>query len=294
MTELTASTMRRPAGVSTPLRIAVAGLAVVLLGGCVTYVGAQQPTTRISHPLDPLIADEYAQAIQLLRAAGHVNETSRFPTIELRDPDKASVRSWRPGDAFGRAVFVIVKQGARTYEGVVDLSNASVVSWTEIPGVQPSVLTEEFIAVGEILAGHDEFVAALAARGYSMDGLLCAPWTLGNHDIPAHRGRRLLKSACFVIGDASPFNRPIEGLWAVVDLNAREVVEMFDEGVIPVSDAPAGIDAASVRSNRAQLRPVVLHQPNGSNIVVRGHLVEWDNWTLHYRMESGPASWCPR
>ena len=279
------STMRRPTNVSAPLRIAFALVTVALLGGYVTYVSAQQPLTPIPHPLDPLIADEYAQAIQLLRAAGHVNDASRFPTIELHDPDKASVRAWRRGDAFGRAAFVIVKQGARTYEGVVDLSNASIVSWTEMPGVQPSVLTEEFIAVGEILAGHDAFVAALAARGYSMDGLLCAPWTLGNHDIPAHRGRRLLKSACFVIGDASPFNRPIEGLWAVVDMNTREVVEIFDEDVIPVSDAPAAIDAASVRSNRARLLPVVLHQPNGSNITVRGHVVEWDNWTLHYRME---------
>ena len=31
--------------------------------------------------------------------------------------------------------------------------------------------------------------------------------------------------------------------------------------------------------------PVVLHQPNGTNFTIRGHLVEWDNWTFHYRME---------
>ncbi|HIF03949.1 MAG TPA: hypothetical protein EYQ80_00580, partial [Candidatus Poseidoniales archaeon] len=97
----------------------------------------------------------------------------------------------------------------------VDLSAASVLSWTEIPGVQPSLLLEEILGVSEILAENDEFVAALADRGFSIDEVLCAPLTLGNYNIPEHEGRRLIKSPCFVLGDdVSPFNRPIEGLGA--------------------------------------------------------------------------------
>ena len=88
-----------------------------------------------------------------------------------------------------------------------------------------------------------------------------------------------------MIGDVNMFNRPVEGLSAVVDLNAREVVEILDDGVIPVSEAPGAIDEASIESDRAPLNPVVLQQPNGSNVSVRGHVVEWDNWTLHYRLE---------
>jgi primary-amine oxidase len=258
---------------------------LTLLAGSVTPSSAQQANTALRHPLDPLNADEYAQAVHLLRAAGHVNDATLFANIELRDPEKARVLSWRPGESIGRAAFAIVKQGAQTFEALIDLSNAAVTSWKQIEGVQPNVLIEEIVAVGEILAANDAFGAALRTRGYSIEQLLCAPFTLGNYDIPAHRGRRLVKSSCFVIGDVSPFNRPIEGLWAVIDLNAREVVEMFDEAVIPVSTAPAAIDGPSIASNRAQLVPVILHQPNGSNFAVRGHVVEWDNWTLHYRME---------
>ncbi|MGH7500384.1 MAG: tyramine oxidase [Longimicrobiales bacterium] len=277
--------MRRPTHARAFLGVGVAGLAMALLGGSVTQASAQQPDSPVRHPLDPLTADEYVQAVQLLRAAGHVNDATRFASIELRDPDKASVLAWRPGGEFGRAAFAIVKQGAQTFEAVIDLSNASVASWREIAGVQPGLLVEEMVSVVEILAANDAFVAALTARGFSIDQLFCAPFTSGNYDIPAHRGRRLIKTSCFVVGDVSPFNRPIEGLWAVVDINTREVAEMVDEAVIPVSGAPAAIDGASIASQRAQLEPVLLHQPNGSNFTIRGHVLEWDNWTLHYRME---------
>ena len=264
--------------------VALPALALAFLSGCEAQnmMVANMP---IPHPLDPLTVDEYTQAIALLRAAGHLNDASRFSSLDLRDPAKASVLAWRPGEDFDRAAFAIVKQGSQTFEAVIDLSNESVVSWTEIEGVQPSLLMAEVLDVGEILAGNEEHAAALAARGFSPGEVLCAPMTLGNYDIPAHRGRRLLKTPCFALGDVSLFNRPIEGLWAVVDLNAREVVEIVDEAVIPVSDAAAATDEGSINSDREALRPVVLDQPGGANFIVRGHVIEWDNWTLHYRME---------
>ena len=260
-------------------------LAVAVLTGCEALANDQQGNAAIPHPLDPLTADEYVQTVELLRAAGHVDDASRFSSLDLHDPPKTGVLAWRPGDDVTRASFAVVKQGPRTFEALVDLSNASVDSWTEIEGVQSSLLLEEFVGVGEILAENEEFVAALAVRGYSMDGVMCAPMSVGNYDIPEHEGRRLLKTPCFVAGDVSPFNRPIEGLWAVVDLNTRAVLEIHDEAVIPVSDAPAALDEASISSDRAALKPVVLHQPNGSNFTIRGHVIEWDNWTVHYRIE---------
>ena len=260
-------------------------LAVTVVTGCGARARTSQADGPMPHPLDPLTADEYVQAVEILRAAGHVDDEARFPSLELHDPAKASVLAWNPGDDVERAAFAVVKQGSQTFEAIVDLLNASVVSWTEIDGVQPSLLLEEILDVAAILGENDQFVAALAARGFSIDEVMCVPHTLGNYDIPEHRGRRLIKSPCLVAGDGNMFNRPIEGLSAVVDLNAREVVSILDEGVIPISDAPAAIDEPSIVSDRAALRPVVLERPNGSNFTVRGHVVEWDNWTLHYRLE---------
>lgn len=269
---------------TNPGWLVVLFLAVAVLTGCETQVSESRPET-IAHPLDPLSSDEYAQTASLLRAAGHVGDGSRFTNLELHGPDKATVLAWHAGETIPRSAFAIVKQGPRTYEAVVDLTGRSVTAWTEIEGVQPSLLVEELMGVGEILAANEEFVAALAARGFTMDEVSCEPLTLGNFDIPDHQGRRLLNSPCMALSDVSLFHRPIEGLWAVVDLNSREVVEIVDEAVIPVSDAPAALDEASIVSNRAHLKPVVLNQSDGVNFEIRGHVVEWDNWSLHYRME---------
>lgn len=271
-------------------RLMAAVLAMTILAGCGPQSSAEQASPgqvipKISHPLDPLTEEEYIQTVALLRAAGHVNDSSRFASLDLLDPEKTIVQAWQPGDAFGRVAFAVVKQGLQTFEATVDLSNASVKSWTEIEGVQPSLLLEEIMAVQEILADNDEFVAALTARGFSIDDVMCAPLTLGNYNIPEHRGRRLIKSPCFLTGDVSFFTRPIEGLGAVVDLNTREVIKIIDQGAIPVSEAPATTDEASLKSDRAPLKPVVLHQPNGSNFTIRGNVLEWDNWKLHYRLE---------
>ena len=115
------------------------GVALLLLAGCEAQVKKPVAAT-IAHPLDPLSLDEYAQTVELLRAAGHLDEASRFISLELHDPAKATVLAWRPGEAVSRAAFAVIKQGPRTYEAVVDLTHRSVTSWTEIEGVQPSLL----------------------------------------------------------------------------------------------------------------------------------------------------------
>jgi primary-amine oxidase len=136
--------MRRP--IRSRVRKVFAAAALAALIGC-SAPGGPPAADPVPHPLDPLTAEEYARAVELLRTAGHVDDASRFSNLDLRDPDKASVLAWRPGDSFGRAAFAVVKQGPRTFEAVVDLSNAAVESWTEIPGVQPSLLLEEFVGV---------------------------------------------------------------------------------------------------------------------------------------------------
>ena len=260
-------------------------LVLAVLAGGEPQANTRQRAASVPHPLDPLSANEYAQTLQILRAAGHVNKDSRFSSLDVVDPPKSSVLAWRPGQSFSRSAFAVIRHGPQTFEAVVDLTDASVTSWTEIEGIQPSLLLEEFLGVGETLARSQDFVAALATRGFTLDEVFCAPMSLGNYGIPEHEGRRLIKSPCFALADVSPFNRPIEGLWAIVDLDTRNVVDIVDEAVIPVSDAPAALDGPSIASDRPPLKPVMLHQPNGTNVTLRGHVVEWDNWTFHYRME---------
>ena len=113
--------MRRQIYLEAAIRLVAAVLAMTILAGCspqssAEQAGPEQVIPAISHPLDPLTKDEYIQTVALLRAAGHVNDSSRFSSLELLDPEKTIVQAWQPGDDFGRAAFAVVKQGLQTFE----------------------------------------------------------------------------------------------------------------------------------------------------------------------------------
>ncbi len=263
-------------------RLPVLSILIFVLMGC-QAIDSSEPVLLIQHPLDPLTAAEYTQATSILNNAGYTNAASRFATLEIHDPSKQSVRQWQAGDDVNRAAFAIIKQGLQTFEAVVDLSNSSVLSWQEIEGVQASLLIEDYLSAFQILAEDEGHIAALAARGLSPEQVACSPMTVGNYNNPLYAGRRVIKTPCYALqGEGSRFTRPIEGLWAVVDVNSREVIELVDDGIIPLAENSA---ATLVRTNRQALNETVLYQPDGANFTVNGHLVKWDNWTLHYRLE---------
>lgn len=78
--------------------------------------------TAVLHPLDPLSQSEINTSVAVLKAAGHVDDKTRFVFLTLREPNKPAVLKWRPGTPVTREAFVIIKQGAQTDEAVVDLS----------------------------------------------------------------------------------------------------------------------------------------------------------------------------
>jgi primary-amine oxidase len=242
----------------------------------------------VTHPLDPLTADEYHATLQVLRAANKIDDATRFPLISLHEPDKRRVLAWKPGEPIQRAAFVMVKQGAQTFEAVVDLTGRKLESWREMPGVQPSLLFEEGVGVQEIALRDPAFLAALAARGISdTSQLLCVPLTIGYFNIPEEAGQRLMKVPCYSTEDSATnlFARPIEGLFALVDLNARKVLKVVDTGTRPLPQRSYEFSEDAVGKLRDPMKPVQIAQPQGSNIVVNGHAITWDTWSFHQRLD---------
>lgn len=239
------------------------------------------------HPLDPLTAAEYQAAVAALRRANHVDEHSRYPMITLQEPPKAEVWSWQPGQPVRRAAFLVVKQGAQTFEAVVDLSDDRVVSWREVKGVQPGLLLEEWTAAQEIVLAHPDWQAAVRQRGITnLDGIVCVPLTVGYYGLAEEEGRRLFKVPCFDgRGTKNFWARPIEGLTAVVDINRRAVIKLIDTGVVPIPQAPADLDPAAVGALRPAPTPLVTSQPQGPGFTLQGHEVSWQGWRFHVRLD---------
>ena len=102
----------------------------------------RRPRSRAAASARSADAPEIDAAAKLIRAAPQFPADGQFATIVLKEPPKANVLAFTPGATFARQAFAIVldRRGNRTYEAVVDLNASSVLSWTEVKGVQPPVL----------------------------------------------------------------------------------------------------------------------------------------------------------
>jgi primary-amine oxidase len=244
------------------------------------------------HPLDALTAAEYGTVVETLEAAGRLPEGARFPIIELVEPPKQAVLDWQAGEPIPRTARAVVKRGRDSWEAVIDLQDGELVSYAPTEG-ESMVLFEEFIGAMELALGHPDMVAGLEKRGLSPDEVFCLPLTAGDFGTPEEEGKRLMKVPCYVNPTASNFYaKPIEGLFATVDLNEKEVVSVTDQAVLPLPEDPWGYTDAEIDARyglRPEAEPVELVQPEGSNVTLEGNRVEWDMWRFHLRTDKRPG-----
>ncbi len=131
----------------TRLKLSCLGvIRVSLLMYCLglTLIPAAQAAPT-GHPLDALSKDEILATVDVLRAGGRINESTRFSLIELKEPSKDEVAAFRIDAPLRREAFVVAYERAsnRTFEAVVDIKAKALVSWKEVPGVQPSLLEDD-------------------------------------------------------------------------------------------------------------------------------------------------------
>src|ERR1041385_2610032 len=219
-------------------RIMLVIVVLALVGILLTVLDRQHLASAAnSHPMDPLTAEEIAAVTRTLAKENLVGATDLYSLITLQEPPKEEVLKWKPGDLVSRLAFAIVKKGSETFEATVDAIGGKVLSWKEVEGVQTGLLpTVEWNLVQTIVRGNQEWQAAARKRGIeNFREVICVPNTVGYFGIAEEEGHRLVKAVCYsTAGSNNYWSRPIEGLIAVVDLNARELVKLIDTGVVPV------------------------------------------------------------
>jgi len=251
------------------------------------------------HPLDPLSQSEFNEMVAILRQEGKLNDRSRFPIVTLQEPAKEVVRSFKVGDPIQRNAFAVVLDRGenKMYEAVIDLTSHKLDRWTPKPGEYPGVLIEEFEDPPSYVRADPAWQAAIAKRGITnFEDVQIDTWGAGLlSPVDRQTGKRLIRCLAFYRPKnvRNPFYRPIEGVVALVDPNARKVVRIEDTGVIaPVNKGMEGeLDAENIAQTtpdglRPALKPIVYSQPEGSSVVSNGNEVSWDNWTFHYTMHT--------
>ena len=253
---------------------------------------ALAPTLAIAHPLDGLTGAEMLRVTQILRAAGEANDETRYPLIELIEPPKADVLAWSEGDPEPRRALVHLLGEAGFRTAVVDITGGAVEAASPAAG-QPMVLFEEFTGAMTAALEHPEMVAGLARRGLTPGDVFCLPLTAGNYLTPEYEGTRLMKVPCYVNPTGSNYYaKPIEGLFAVVDLLRSEATGVVDEGIVPLPEDDWGYTPDEVAARlplRPASSPVHLTQAGGPGYAVTGSRIEWDIWRFRLRVDKRPG-----
>ena len=242
---------------------------------------------RAQHPLDGLTAAELGVARQALVSSGMLDTETALISVRLLAPDKKDVLGWAPNADVPRRARALLRRGGETVRIAIDLAAGAVVEREVMNRGQPPVSLAEFVGVTTTVASNAAFQQALATRGVTNFGaLFCAPRTVGNFGAEIEREKRLLKVDCFDLSrnPTNAFATPIENLFAVVDVDAMEVLEVVDLGTVPVPPGTHRLAEDSATAPRAR-KPVLVSSPEGRNFTVDGSFVEWENWRFHLRFD---------
>jgi len=238
----------------------------------------------MSHPLEPLSAAEIQKCVSILREANKVSPTTRFVSVQLKEPLKANVHAGQT--ALPREAFIVLFDNATNscFEAVVSITQSSVLSWKHIPGVQPTMTIDEQVECERAVLESPEFAKALHEQYGILDVSLVMVdiWSAGYYGTEEEGTRRLARPLCFLRSDPTDngYVRPIEGIRPVVDLNEMRVIRVEEYGHWPLPTASANYAADRVLNQRTDLKSIAITQPEGPSFAVEGNQVEWQNWKV--------------
>lgn len=238
------------------------------------------------HPLDPLSSAEIDRAVSILKAESRFPKNALFSTVQLSEPSKETVLAFKTGSPVRRAAFAIIfdREKNKTIEVTVDLNTGKVLTWNDVPGVQPLVFESEYGILEELVKADPRWQAGIKKRGITnLDDVAVDGWAVGQ--ISDEYKGRLLRGLSYFKGKTSNYyGRPIEGLTAIVNMNTHKVVAVNDTGVIPISQANQDFDESSVGQLREKPKPLLITQPEGMSYQITGNEIRWQNWRFRYTM----------
>ena len=160
---------------------------------------------------------------------------------------------------------------------------ARVTSAVPVPGVQPLVTGEQFVADSERIKQAPAFQAALARRGLTdMSAIAVDAWPAAYFGLDVDKsGRPLARAVAYALDgpNPNPYARPIENLVVIWDRDAGEIVELQDGDPVPLPTDPGRYDADGTAPHRevAELR---ILQPDGPGFTVDDGQLRWGPWQL--------------
>lgn len=247
-----------------------------------TAAEAQPP----KHPLDALTANEYWKINETLRAAGHLSQDTLFASLVLHEPNKQAVLAWKEGQPFTREADVVLIDKDKAFESRVDIANAKVETWHEIPAPHAPVTRQEEDEVADVALKDPRVLAALKKRGITdLSAVYCEPSAIAFVVYEEQRQRRIGYGNCsYIHGTYLEWGHSIEGLYLKADITNKQILAVIDTGVVPVAKESNDYQEAQAVALPGT-QPIQVLQPNGPSFTIEKGEVSWQNWRFRFRID---------
>jgi primary-amine oxidase len=242
-------------------------------------------STSFAHPLDPLSVDELGAVFNHAKAAWNLTERHLVAMCQLDEPSKSEVLAWKAGDELVRSarIAILDRSTAEVYEGVIT-TKGEVRSWKLIEGAKSPVLSTESTAAMAVAKADSRIREALIRRGVTDPDtqVHIETWPIGAQ-IPKYLddGRRLVWTPMWMKPneDSNMYAHPINGLYAIIDLQSLEVVDIEDGDVTPTPMA-SGDYRLSQTGGHVKLKDLQIIQKDGVSCEIEGWKVNWERWNF--------------
>ena len=244
-------------------------------------------STKRGHPLSPLSSSEISGAVGVIRRTKNTGGEFRFISVALKEPSKQKVGEFSkdPGLRIDREAFIVLFDNSRNecYEAVVDIDHATLISWTHIPGVQPTMSSDEQIECEQAVLKSEAFREAMKKYGVTDTSLVMVDiWSAGYYGTEEEATMRLARPLCFLRAEAGDngYAHPIEGIRPVVDLNTMTVIRVEEYDYVKVPPLAGNYAKDRVENWRTDIKPLEIVQPEGPSFTVNGYEVSWQKWNF--------------
>jgi primary-amine oxidase len=238
------------------------------------------------HPLNPLNKEEIDIVREVLLSGGKMDTTMRFFVINLKEPSKAGVRSYKTGDNFKREAFAVVYDPHKniTYESVIDLKAKTVLSFNAMVGVTAGGM-ESDASVDDLLKRDSLWMRGLRRRGIHPDSVKTSYVFAGDMGIAPADHREMICTPQYITKKYHELL--IDGLVAYVDITAGKVMKVLDDGG-KAFYKPEDIGYFNPATDSANTlnKPLIPTQPDGVGFTIDGYEISNAHWKFRVGMDN--------
>ncbi|KAL9326545.1 hypothetical protein ACSQ67_007190 [Phaseolus vulgaris] len=159
-----------------------------------------------------------------------------------------------------------------------------------VPDVQPPMDAMEYAECEAVVKDYPPFREAIKIRGIEdMDLVMVDAWCVGYYSEADGPNRRLSKPLIFCRSEGdcpmeNGYARPVEGIYVLVDMQNRAVIEFEDREFVPLPpvDPLRNYTHGETRggSDRSDIKPLQIVQLEGPSFRVDGFYVAWQKWNF--------------